>query len=304
MISSLTNTAYILLLGLGIVVGCRPQPEPAQTNSFDIQGHRGARGLMPENSIPAFLKALDLGVTTLELDLAVSQDSQLVVSHDPVFNSHICSAPEGEPISEEEESSYRIFQMPYAEVSRFDCGSRGNAQFPEQVPTATYKPLLKTVIDTVEAYRSRHHLPPVEFNIETKSGPNGDNISHPAPETFAQLLYRELQRLHILDRSTVQSFDVRTLQAIHEIDPTVRLVLLVSNTDGLDANLAALGFTPDVYSPAYRLVDADLVEAVHSRGMKLIPWTVNEVDDMRRLKDLGIDGLITDYPNRAQSLLP
>ncbi|QXD14265.1 glycerophosphodiester phosphodiesterase [Rhodocaloribacter litoris] len=278
---------------------------PVASPAFDVQGHRGARGLMPENTIPAFLKALELGVTTLEMDVVISADSQVVVSHEPWFSGLICSLPSGEPVPLSGERSYRIYAMPYAEVARFDCGSRGHPNFPEQRRMKAAKPLLREVIAAAEAYTQAHGLPPVQYNIETKSTPEGDGHFHPPPDVFTRLLYEVVKEAGIADRTILQSFDVRTLQYARAAGLPLRLALLVEarGDPGLAANLARLGFTPDIYSPDFRLVDEALVEAVHARGMQLIPWTVNDVEAMRRLKALGVDGLITDYPDRARFLL-
>ncbi len=272
---------------------------------FDVEGHRGARGLMPENTLPAFLRALELGVTTLEMDVVISADSQVVVSHDPWFSATFCSLPSGEPVPVEKERSYRLFDMTYDEIVRFDCGSRGHPRFPEQRKMKVAKPLLRDVIAAAEDYVRTHDRPPVWYNIETKSSPEGDGVYHPPPDVFTRLLYEVLDEAGITDRVILQSFDVRTLQYARANELGLRTALLVGQAEdaGLDANLARLGFTPDVYSPDRHLVDAALLEAAHARGMRVIPWTVNDVAEMRRLKALGVEGIITDYPDRARFLL-
>lgn len=269
----------------------------------DLQGHRGARGLLPENSLPGFRRALELGVTTLELDTGVSADSLVVVSHDPWMHPAICLTPEGARIPEAEEHDHALFQMPYAEIARYDCGSIGNPRFPEQQPTAVAKPLLDSMLVDAERYAAALGLPPVRYNIEIKSKPEHDGVYHPSVDVFARLFVDVLARNGVLERTTIQSFDPRALAAVHALDPTATLSLLVSNDDGLEANLDRLPFTPDVYSPNYRLVDAALVAAAHARGMQVVPWTVNDVDAMRRLVALGVDGLITDYPDRGAAVL-
>jgi glycerophosphoryl diester phosphodiesterase len=270
---------------------------------FDLEGHRGARGLLPENTIPAFLKALELGVTTLELDLAVSKDKKLVVSHEPWFSSEICSVPNGQPICKEDEMYHLIYEMTYEEIARYDCGKRGHLRFPTQQPLAVSKPLFRDMVLVVEARRKELNLPPVNFNIETKSLPEGDNHHHPEPKEFVGLIYREIRELQILERTILQSFDVRTLQEMRKLDPSVRLSLLVENDLGFEENLAQLGFIPQIYSPDYQLVDEAFISEAHKRGIKVIPWTVNEPEEMRRLTALGVDGLITDYPDRGKFLL-
>ncbi|NTW50601.1 MAG: glycerophosphodiester phosphodiesterase [Chlorobiales bacterium] len=270
---------------------------------FDLEGHRGARGLLPENTIPAFLKALELGVTTLELDLAVSKDKKLVVSHEPWFSSEICSVPNGQPICKEDEMYHLIYEMTYEEIARYDCGKRGHPRFPTQQPLAVSKPLFRDMVLAVEARRQELNLPPVDFNIETKSTPEGDNRLHPEPKEFVELIHDEIQELGILERTILQSFDVRTLQEMRKLDPSVRISLLVENDLCFEENLAQLGFIPQIYSPDYQLVDETLIAEAHKRDIKVIPWTVNEPEEMRRLTAIGVNGLITDYPDRGKFLL-
>ncbi|HEX8330476.1 MAG TPA: glycerophosphodiester phosphodiesterase family protein [Hymenobacter sp.] len=293
---------YLLLLSLALLMP--GSPATAQQRLLDIQGHRGCRGLMPENTIPAMRRALDLGVTTLEMDLAISQDKQVLLSHDPAMNADFVVRPDGQPITKDEQKTLRLYAMPYAEIRRYDVGSRGNAKFPRQQKLAAYKPLLAEVIDSAEAYARRKQRPAPFYNIETKSTPVGDGINHPAPEEFVQLLLAVVKAKGIQDRVTVQSFDPRTLQVVHRLQPAMRTALLVENLDGVEKNLARLGFTPSIYSPAYKLVTEDVVQACHQKQMLVIPWTVNAVADARQLLLQQVDGLITDYPDliRASAL--
>ena len=289
------------------LIGCaeaQPTDRPA-TPGFDLQGHRGARGLLPENTIPAFLRALELGVTTLEMDIVITKDSTVVVSHEPWMSGTICSLPSGEPVPLAEQQSYRIFEMTYDEVAQFDCGSRDHPRFPRQQKMKVAKPRLGGVIDAAEAYVREHGLAPIAYNIETKARPQWDGTLTPDPETFTRLLYDVLVETGVKDRTILQSFDVRTLQVGRRLDPSWRLALLIGgeNDPGLAANLNTLGFTPEIYSPAYLLVDADLIREAHARGMLVIPWTINTLEEMQRLKALGVDGLITDYPDVGAALL-
>lgn len=264
---------------------------------FDWQGHRGCRGLLPENSIPAFIKALDFpAVTTLELDLAVSKDNQLIVSHEPWFNSAICRKANGDSIASNEAEKMLIYQMTAAEIRSFDCGSSGNSRFPQQQKTSTYKPTLQEVVEAVRA-QNPSRAGTIRWNIEIKSQPAWDGLRHPPVEAFAQLVIAELRALGIDQFSTVQSFDRRTLQAMHRLAPEIQLAYLIENIRSFDYNIAQLGFTPAIYSPYYQVVSKKLVRKCHKNKMKLIPWTVNEVSSMRGLIKMGVDGIITDYPN-------
>ncbi|MGW8121165.1 glycerophosphodiester phosphodiesterase [Roseivirga echinicomitans] len=287
---------FVLLLSC-FCLSCANVQKP-----LDIQGHRGARGLMPENSIPAFMKALEESVTTLELDVVITKDKQVLVSHDPYMLSGICSKPNGEPVTKEEENGFNIYQMTYSEVEAFDCGSRGNARFPEQEKMATMKPLLSDVISLVEDYLDKNSLPKVGYNIEIKSLENEYNVSQPEVDEFSELVLGVIMERLTNDRFTIQSFDFNVLKHLHKAYPTVRLVALVENKEGVEANLEALGFTPEVYSPYYILLTKDDIDLIHKKGMKVIPWTVNDRKDMERLVAEGVDGIITDYPNLAKGL--
>jgi glycerophosphoryl diester phosphodiesterase len=291
-----------VFLALMALPSCTP---PGAMSEFDLQGHRGARGMRPENTIPAFRYALDQGVTTLELDVIISADNKVVVSHDPVFNPAICSHPDGAPVTESESAALPLHSLTYDQIAAYDCGVRRHPGFPEQVPERAHKPLLVDLAGAVKVHIAESGRGPVKWNIETKSTPAGDGHLNPDPETFAALLHGAMTEAGILSDAFVQSFDIRTLQSMRRLDPEVPLVLLIAESldQGLEANLAALGFVPAVYSPDFRLVDEALVRGVHERGMTLIPWTVNEVDDMERLRSLGVDGLITDYPNRGRAWL-
>ena len=269
---------------------------------FDLHGHRGARGLRPENTLVAFRHALELGVSTLEMDVVVSADQQVVVSHDPWMDPTICTAPNGKPIKENEGPAHNIFDMPVEKVKQYDCGRRPHPDFPGQTPVPATKPLLREVVQMAEAFeRSR----PVFYNVEIKSRPDWEGTYHPDPDTFAGLVYDTMAAAGVQARTILQSFDPRILQALHAQSSPVRLALLVSPSYdfGLGQNLEWLGFEPAIYAPEERLVDRALVEAVHERGMQIIPWTVNERAAMERLAAWGVDGLITDYPDRGQFLL-
>jgi glycerophosphoryl diester phosphodiesterase len=264
-----------------------------------VQGHRGARGLMPENTIPAFLLALDSGVTTIELDLAVTKDKKLVVSHEPWMTAAICTDLNGDTIAEKSERTYNIYKMNYDEVRQWDCGSKGNERFPQQKKMKVAKPLLRDVIVAVEDHIKSYTRYEVDYNIEIKSEPAGDNKFHPTPKVFSDLVYNLVNDYLPLDRVVIQSFDFRVLQYWHEKYPEVRLAALIENKRSVETNLANLGFTPSIYSPYFGLLTNADVKLLHEKKVRVIPWTVNEERDMLALKGMGVDGFITDYPNRA-----
>lgn len=266
---------------------------------FDLQGHRGARGLKPENTIPAFIEALNQGVTTLEMDVVITKDKQVVISHEPWMAAHICLKPDGSEINPKEERQFNIYEMTYAEVKQFDCGSKGNIHFPEQQKMPAIKPLLRDVIAAVEDHIKSYTRYEVDYNIEIKSLPAGDNRFHPQPKEFSDLVYNVISEYLPLERVVIQSFDIRVLQYWQKTYPQVRLALLVENHKSPEQNLQELGFTPSVYSPYFKLLTPETIQYLKSSGMRVIPWTVNEKPDMQRLSSWGVDGLITDYPDRA-----
>lgn len=281
------------------------------TPKFDIQGHRGARGLMPENTIPAFLMALDSGVTTVELDLAVTKDNQLVVSHEPWMNHSICLDPSGNAIDSLQGMHANIYRMTYDDVKLWDCGSKGNARFPDQQKFKVAKPLLVDVIAAVEAHIKSYTRYEVDYNIEIKTDPLGDNLYHPSPQEFSDLVIKTLDEYLPLQRIIIQSFDFRVLRYIHENYPKVKLALLIEDDRTPATSLKNLGFVPDVYSPDFHLLRPEHVDFLHKKKvdgrkkttLRVIPWTVNRITDMKALLKMDADGIITDYPNRAKQLL-
>ncbi|MDA8692866.1 glycerophosphodiester phosphodiesterase family protein [Saprospiraceae bacterium] len=269
-----------------------------KNNTLDIQGHRGCRGLYPENTIPAFVHAMDLGVNTLEFDVVISKDNQVIISHDPYMSHHIATGPNALEITEKTEKDHNIYKLTYAEIQTYDVGLKDFPRFPEQKKIPVHKPALKDLIAVTEAKNNK-----ILYNIEIKRRPENDEIFHPHYKTFADLVVNEITDLGIMDRTTVQCFDVATLIYINERYPNVRLVYLIENEDSPTDNLAKIGFTPYVYSPDYKLVDKELVKLCQEKNMQLIPWTVNEVEDMKAMIDLGVKGIISDYPDRLIGLV-
>lgn len=270
-----------------------------QAQNFDIQGHRGCRGLLPENTIEAMKKAIDLGVTTLEMDVVISKDKQVLLSHEPFLSHEICLDKNNIEITSSNESSYNLYNMNYSDIKNCDCGSKIHPRFLEQQKLKTYKPLLSDVIDFTENYIAKNYPGRViQYNIETKSDPKGDTIYHPLPDVFFDLLVAVIQSKKITERTYIQSFDVRTLQHIHKKYPEFKTVLLVENKLSIANNLKRLGFLPDVYSPEFVLLNAKKVKYLQKKGIKVIPWTINKKEDMQKIIDFGVDGLITDYPDR------
>ena len=279
-------------------------------HKIDIQGHRGARGLRPENSLAAFDYATRIGVDTLELDVVISSDLEVVVSHDRTMSPVICSWPDGRPVSQEESAGLALFNMTANEIQQFDCGQRRNEAFPDQLLSSATKPLLIFVIRRAQSIASEIGRTPLFFNIETKSTPAGDGLLNPTPDVFVDCLLKELSGLllespDLLDRCTIQSFDERTLRLVRSKEPALALSLLVDSArSGTFADhIDSLGFAPDIYSPEQCLVTSELIAQATELDIRILPWTVNEPAEMERLVELGVTGLITDYPDRAISLL-
>jgi glycerophosphoryl diester phosphodiesterase len=265
---------------------------------FDKQGHRGCRGLMPENTIPAMLHALDLGVTTLEMDIVFTKDSVAILSHEPFFNHEITSKPDGTFIDEKAERNYNIFRMTFAETQQYDVGLKPHPRFLQQQKIAVHKPSLEALFDSVKAYMVNSKRPFPFFNIETKTMPATDNIYHPAPAVFVDILMKVILQKEMESYVIIQSFDVRTLQYLHQKYPAIATALLIEDFDkrSVGEHIEELGFMPKIYSPHYTLVTKDLLNGLHSHHTKVIPWTVNERSKIEELWYLGVDGIISDYP--------
>nr|WP_321450793.1 glycerophosphodiester phosphodiesterase family protein [uncultured Carboxylicivirga sp.] len=291
------------VLALFVLASCNSksktghQKEKQSLYNFDLEGHRGTRGLMPENTLPAFKKAMDLGVNTLEMDVVITKDSLVLVSHDPWFNYHICLDSVGKPIEAKDSMRYAIYHMTYAETQLFDCGSLGNPNFPDQKKMEVHKPLLKDVLTYCENYM-KGRGDNICYNIEIKSDPRGDNLFHPVPDEYCRLVTSVIKQYVPLSRVLVQSFDFRILEQMHLQYPEFKLAALVESGSA-EANLSKLSFKPDVYSPWFVLLSQNEIGLMKQEGIKVVPWTVNDSTDMKRLLSWKVDGLITDYPNVA-----
>lgn len=290
-----------LVLVIGIVVACHvvKKPESSILPAFDKQGHRGCRGLMPENTIPAMIKALELGVTTLEMDVVITKDRQVILSHEPFFSHDIATKQDGKPVQESEEKRFNIFQMTYFETQQFDVGIKPHPRFSQQQRMPAKKPLLSDVIDSVESFCRVHKIAAPFYNIETKSQALTDHIFHPTPEEFTDLVVQVINQKGIAERVIIQSFDFRTLQVMNRKYPLIKTAALIEDYDKrkLETQLSELSFVPTIYSPHYSLVTTELIEKCHAQNMKVIPWTVNDKPTIDRLRQMKVDGIITDYPN-------
>ena len=298
---------------------------PANAGAFDLQGHRGARGLAPENSLPAFAAALSLGVTTLELDVVPTGDRRLAVGHDPVLDGRIARGPDGQWLKG---AGPAVYSLTYGELARFDVGRlnpdhRYASQFPNQAARdGTRMPLLADVFDLARRAGNTR----VRFNIETKIAPD-QAAPAPMPEEFAGLLVAELRATGMTARASVQSFDWRTLEHVRRLAPEIATACLTAAqgwldnlqrgrpgpspwTAGLDIDDHG-GVAPRLvkaagcveWSSYYRELDPSLIALARGLGLKVLAWTVNEDAEMARLIDWGVDGVITDYPDRLRRIM-
>lgn len=278
-------------------------PAPARP---EVHGHRGCRGLLPENTLPAFLHALALGVDVLEMDVVISADQQVVVSHEPWLNTRLGRGPAGERIAAAHERDYNLYQLPYATIQRCAVGEWPHPDFPAQQTSPGHRPLLRDVLRATEAACQQLGRPPVGYSIEVKSEPAGDEIFHPAPAPFTALVLAEIQAAAVQPRTTLLSFDPRILQEARRTAPALRLCLL-SETDVPAASLfQQLGFVPEVFGPDFRLLSLARVQALAAAypGLRLVPWTVNTEADLRQVLAWNVAGITTDYPDRLLTLLP
>ncbi|NNF82410.1 MAG: glycerophosphodiester phosphodiesterase [Flavobacteriaceae bacterium] len=266
--------------------------------SIEIQGHRGFKGLYPENSILAFEKAAEFGVDVLEMDICVSEDLKIVVSHEPYINPSICKMPDNGHNKDDLTLEYNLYKMSYDEISAFDCGSVYQEGFPLQKKIKASKPLLKEVFKRISP-----NYPEMRFNIEIKAHPQMDRIFTPEPKEYVNLVLEVIDSEGMQDQINLQSFDLRILEEIHRQNPTIELSLLVDSNESISEKLDALSFKPEIISPHFSLLNTTNVDKYQSDGFLIVPWTVNSFGDLQHMIDLGVNGIITDYPNRLKSLL-
>ncbi len=269
------------------------------TGTLDTQGHRGCRGLMPENTIPAIINAVGYGITTLEMDISISKDKKVFLSHEPFLNHEITTKPDGSFVTTKEERSLNTYQMNYDSIIKYDVGMKPHPRFPQQQKLKAVKPLLADVFEAVKEYMMTARRPYPFFNIETKTMPIGDNLYHPEPAEFVELLIAVIKEHQMEEQVIIQSFDFRTLQYLQLHYPKIKTAMLIeaSNKISFRKQIKDLGFSPTIYSPEYTLVTDDLVKTCHELNIKIIPWTVNDKKKMDDLRKLGVDGIISDYPN-------
>jgi glycerophosphoryl diester phosphodiesterase len=244
-----------------------------------VHGHRGARAMYPENTIPAYSYAIDAGADVLEMDVAVTKDNVLVMSHDPHINPEICTGPH---------PGIAIHELTLAELREYDCGALKNPHFPKQTPVPG------TRIPTLDEVLSLSTRGNFQYNIETKIFADHPELT-PPPDDFARMML-ELIRKHKLEkRVMVQSFDFRTLHAMKRMAPEIRLVAL---WEGKARPFPEIAHEAEagIISPEFRLVTPEQVQAAHAANLEVVPWTADRPEDWQRLIDAGVDAIITDDP--------
>ena len=292
--------------------------------AFDLQGHRGARGLMPENTLEGFRHALEIGVTTLETDLTITEDGAVVLSHDRVLNTDLARGPDGAwlPAPGPAINSLTLAGLRTYDVGRIKPGTKYAQQFPDQRPVDGAR-----IPTLAELFKLAQDLgKPVRFNIETKISPDHSSEA-PDPESFSHQVVRVIRDAGMSDRTTIQSFDWRTLVAVRRIAPEIATVCLTAQSTLQDRITGGVrrpspwlaGLDPAdhgvsvprlvkaagcaIWSPRYAELTAETLAQAHALGLKVVPWTINAPADMGRAIDMGVDGLITDYPDRARLVM-
>jgi glycerophosphoryl diester phosphodiesterase len=289
-------------------------------HAFDLQGHRGARGLLPENTLPAFQKAIDLGVDTIECDMAITKDGVVVIHHDLWLNPDIARGPDGKWL---EKRGPAIGELTFEELQKYDVGrlkpgTKYASDFPDQQPVDdTRIPRLADLFDLVKKSGNTR----IGFDCETKVDPNERGATLP-PEAFARRVIAEIRKHGMAARTMVQSFDWSTLQVIQKEAPEIRTMYLSSprtlKRDGpFSPSPWLAGFAPEnyggsvpkavhaaggkIWAPNQTFLTAEMLAEARSLGIAVIPWTVNNPEMMRKLLDMGVDGIISDRPDLVQA---
>ena len=262
---------------------------------MDVQGHRGARGHLPENTLPAFTRALEFGVTTLELDTGVTRDGVVVVHHDRRLNPDVARL-DGKWVTA---PAPTIYSLSFAELQRYDVGRiRPGSEYARRFPNQ--EPLDGTRIPRLSELFALAGKTKVRFNIETKLLP-----THPdetlGPEAFARALMDEIRKAGLERRTTIQSFDYRTLKVVEREAPEIETVYLTEAKDSIPAHVHKAG--AKIWSPDFHALKRETVEEAHRLGIRVVVWTVNEPADIQRMIEWQLDGVISDYPDRVLKAL-
>lgn len=292
----------VQLIILFLMTSCMGSKNVNFTSGFEVVGHRGNVSRFPENSIPGFLSAVELGVDALELDLVISADKMVVVSHEPYMAAAQVLTPEGDRIKRSREKNHNMYEMSYDRIRQYQTGQIRQEKYPRQLKFKAYKPLLTEVFREVENHLNQANLIPITYYLEVKSRPRDYEIFQPSPEEFVDLIMEVVKQNDMQNRIVIKSFDAQFLNELKRKYPTVKTSYLIYRTKWREG-LLKLDFKPDVLSPYYKQVKSKAeVQEMKQTGLKLIPWTVNKSAIMKKLINYGVDGIITDYPERLIKL--
>ena len=274
--------------------------EPAFTQKIEVAGHYGARGLVPENTIPSFLRALHEGVTGLHIGVAISGDGKVIVSSEPWMSSRICTDSLGRNIPVSEDKKLNIFTMSLKEIQSYDCGNKYLPEFPNQEKISVPKPLLHEMIATTERLIKSDRLSLPVYNIEIISGLTGDYIYHPPPDEYLTLVIDLIDQYLPRERVKILSADFRVLLILNQDYPDIQGGLIFETPLSVQQIDDSLGFVPSTLHPDQVHVTERLINDAHSKKSRVVPFTVNRTMDMLDHINMGVDGIITDYPDSAR----
>ncbi|TGL63109.1 glycerophosphodiester phosphodiesterase [Leptospira ognonensis] len=304
---SLTLSSLIL----AFVLNCSSTPQKVDRMrvTLDLQGHRGARGLKPENTWPAFEEAMKYKMVTLELDTVLTKDKKIVIHHDSDTNPIICQNADGSNIEKKS-----LYLLTLSELQALDCGTKKNPSFPKQSPVPGTKLLsLEEFFQKVSEFEKQSKQK-FNFNIETKF-PDDGSAADVLVEEHTNLLISAIEKAKVVERATIQSFDMRTIPYVQQKNSKIRTSALFAPTY-FQGFLMTIGLgngyrdkilktaneiKVNIISPYFLFVTPGFVQSAHSSKMEVIPWTVNESKEMRRLEECGVDGIISDYPDILES---
>ena len=308
----MTKHLFMSLCLIAILLSSCQQTGNKQQPQYivDVQAHRGGMGLLPANTLEAMKNAVDLGVNTLEMDIVVTKDKKVILSHDKYFTAEETTRPDGTPIKKEDPREY-MWKMTYEEIAKYDVGMRQHPNYPEQKTLPAIRPLLSDVLSFIENYTEEKDMAPMKYNIEIKADPdwNGgiEGEDWPVYNEMVDICLKVLNSFNLGDRLIVQTFDERALAYMNEKYPELQLSYLVGGDEvrwlenkemDFDAILDNIGFVPEWFSPASIFVSKSCVDEAHRRGMKVVTWTVDNYEEMIRMIDAGVDAVISNYPNR------
>ena len=252
--------------------------------AFELHAHRGIPKIYPENTLEGFVYAIKLGARVLEVDVVVSKDDELIVSHDPFMRSGLCKTPSGLLIKNERE--HNLYKLTTQEIKRYDVGSLPSKAFPNQINTRLSKPSFKDLAKLMSKF------PSVRLNIEVKSEEKYYDIFQPSPKAYTRILVEEIHQLKC--QFMVQSFDASILNELYNLRPDISLGLLINGELDPSLDLRLLKFLPNYYNPAVDFLTREALNYLKSNNIKVIPWTVNDLTKAKELVEMGVDGLITD----------